>query len=97
MSRIDDLINGGTDAATNHSLKPLVKSLGSHLNMSQDVAEQVVSFAAQQMLNGHLSGNPQALDPASLAHELAQKANIDPKAAAAGLKHVLENFGQQLK
>jgi hypothetical protein len=97
MSRIDDLINGGTNAATNQSLKPLVKSLGSNLNMSQAVAEQVVSFAAQQMVNGHLSGNQQAIDPAGLAHELAKKANIDPKAAADGLKHVLEHFGQQMK
>jgi len=94
MSRIDDILDGSTDAATNHSLKPLVKSLGSQLNMSQEVAEQVVSFAAQQMVNSHLSGSQNSIDPTGLAHELAKKANIDPKAAADGLKHVLEHFGQ---
>ena len=97
MSLIDDLVSNGTDAASNHVLKPLVHSLGNQLNMSPEVAAQVVSFAAQQVVNGHLNGTPNAVVPAGLAHELAKKANIDPKAAADGLKHVLEHFGQHTK
>lgn len=94
MSRIDDVVSGGTDAATNQALKPLVNSVSSQLNLSPEVAEKVVSFAAQHMVKHHLSGSPNSIDEADLARELAQKANIDPKAAAAGLKHVLKNFGR---
>ncbi len=104
---------GGTNAATNNFLGPLVGSLGRNLNLSPDVAEQVVSFATHHLVNGHLSGTTQhqdlinqmtsgkvsvsTLQQSGLAQELAKKANIDPKVAADGLKHVLEHFGQQMK
>lgn len=106
---------GGTSAANNQFLGPLVGSLGSQLNMSQAVSEQVVSFALHHLTSGHLNGaanynhadlvNQMAtgkisqdfLQQTGLPQQLAQQAGIDPKVAADGLKHVLENFGQHMK
>jgi hypothetical protein len=106
---------GGNSAASNQFLGPLVGSLGSKLNMSPNVSEQVISFAMQHLVSGHLSGLSNSshadlmshiasgkitndfLQQTGLPQQLAQQANIDPKVATDGLKHVLEHFGQHMK
>lgn len=106
---------GGTNAASNQVLGPLVGSLGSNLNLSPVVAEQVISFATHHMISGHLSGPSNSshadlmnhiangnvpkdfLNQSGLPQQLAQQTGIDPKVATAGLKQVLEHFGQHMK